>query len=325
MFETWEERELRIQERQAAPQSGVGAVIILLAALAILWVLSSCQKPAYAQQPIIVQGTTQVRHILLGNEFLTPQEYLDLRARLFRHYLDHPTDPFGPVTAYDREMADVAYLAYNMMPDLKTLPAVKCGEPSTLQYAGTIACDDPPTLTPAPAPTVVPEPPPAPPAVEVHYAPAENLEAIDLATLDKATRTLDLVEYAFDDRLLAGELLTLAQRGVQIRLYRDQQQWQGEQARAKKSPAADLMAAFSGLPNVHIKVKGQVVLAHLKSYCVDCGGASPVLRAGSANWSTQGERNQDNDLVLIRGQPAAAAFEANFEAIWARAGNQVIQ
>ena len=87
------------------------------------------------------------------------------------------------------------------------------------------------------------------------------------------------------------------------------------------------MAQFMGLANISIKVKGSTALAHLKSYCVDCStpGHGTVLRDGSANWSVQGERVQDNSLILVRDASLEAGFEANFAALWARANNQTIQ
>jgi phosphatidylserine/phosphatidylglycerophosphate/cardiolipin synthase-like enzyme len=155
---------------------------------------------------------------------------------------------------------------------------------------------------------------------EVHYSPAENLEAIDVAALDQATATVDVSSYAMDDRPIAEELVKLAGRGVKIRIYRDQQQYMGEKARGAKG-LQDLNALFAGQTNIQVRVKGVVALAHLKAYLVD----GKILRDGSANWSPQGEKVQDNSLILIRDPAAVAAFEKQFEAMWSRPSNQAVQ
>lgn len=157
-------------------------------------------------------------------------------------------------------------------------------------------------------------------ALEVHYSPAENLEAIDVAELETARKTLDISTYAMDDKPIAEELVKLALRGVQIRIYRDQTQYDGEVARGKKG-RTDLNTLFAGQRNIHIKVKGVSALAHLKAYVVD----GKLLREGSANWSAEGEKVQDNSLLLIRDPGAVAIFEKNFEGIWNRSSNQDVQ
>ena len=51
---------------------------------------------------------------------------------------------------------------------------------------------------------------------------------------------------------------------------------------------------------------------HLKAYAID----GELVRTGSANFSSSGEREQDNDLVVIRDAKAAAQFEAHFQRMW---------
>ena len=62
--------------------------------------------------------------------------------------------------------------------------------------------------------------------------------------------------------------------------------------------------------NVRIKRSGRFM--RLKAYAVD----GELLRTGSANFSSSGERQQDNDLILIRNAKAAAQFDAHFERMW---------
>lgn len=63
------------------------------------------------------------------------------------------------------------------------------------------------------------------------FSPDSDLEELDLAQLRNARSTIDAAMYAFTDRRLA-EVLTHTDTSVQIRLYRDGEQFEIEQRRA---------------------------------------------------------------------------------------------
>jgi phosphatidylserine/phosphatidylglycerophosphate/cardiolipin synthase-like enzyme len=44
-----------------------------------------------------------------------------------------------------------------------------------------------------------------------------------------------------------------------------------------------------------------------------------LLRTGSANFNSSGERRQDNELIVFHDAKAAAQFEAHFERMWDQA------
>ena len=156
---------------------------------------------------------------------------------------------------------------------------------------------------------------------EDHFSPGEDLERIDYARLDQARNSIDIAMYAFTDRYLADELKRLAERGVKIRLYRDQEQYEQEQRTASKHESDSTTSVLTGEANIQIRVKGHRELMHLKAYLVD--GA--LLRDGSANWSPAGEKRQDNNAHFTADPAQAAAFRRDFEAIWSRADNLVVQ
>lgn len=148
-------------------------------------------------------------------------------------------------------------------------------------------------------------------SVETHYAPAENLEAIDVALLGAARRRIDLAAFVLTDVAVIDALARAAARGAAVRLYLetpDPDRDPGETVRAA-------LARLKATPGVAIRYKpsGEAYM-HLKSYCVD--GAA--LRAGAANFSASGLKRQDNDLIMIRGPNACAGFTAHFERMWAR-------
>jgi phosphatidylserine/phosphatidylglycerophosphate/cardiolipin synthase-like enzyme len=54
----------------------------------------------------------------------------------------------------------------------------------------------------------------ADPAATVHYAPAENLEHVDVALIDSAQREIDLAAYVLTDWPFIQALTRAADRGV---------------------------------------------------------------------------------------------------------------
>jgi phosphatidylserine/phosphatidylglycerophosphate/cardiolipin synthase-like enzyme len=158
---------------------------------------------------------------------------------------------------------------------------------------------------------------------ENHFSPAENLEQLDAATLQRAQRTLDVAMYAFTDKYLAEELRDAARRGVKVRLYRDRSQYEQEQRNAREHNDACATDLLRGDPNLEIRIKadrGRAIM-HLKAYLVD--GA--LLRDGSANWSPSGLKAQDNNAHLTTDPAQVKSFARQFEMMWARPDNLVVQ
>jgi phosphatidylserine/phosphatidylglycerophosphate/cardiolipin synthase-like enzyme len=159
------------------------------------------------------------------------------------------------------------------------------------------------------------------PAAEDHFSPAEDLERIDVQRLEGAKASVDIAMYAFTDQYLAEEIKRLAERGVRIRIYRDQEQYEQEQRHAAKKNDDSTTSMLTGERNVQIRVKGHRELMHLKAFLID----GTLLRDGSANWSPSGEKRQDNNAHCTADPAQAAAFRQAFEEMWARSDNLVVQ
>jgi phosphatidylserine/phosphatidylglycerophosphate/cardiolipin synthase-like enzyme len=56
-------------------------------------------------------------------------------------------------------------------------------------------------------------------APTVHYAPAENLEHIDVGLIDGARREIDFAAYVLTDWPIMQALTRAAERGVKVRMY----------------------------------------------------------------------------------------------------------
>jgi phosphatidylserine/phosphatidylglycerophosphate/cardiolipin synthase-like enzyme len=155
---------------------------------------------------------------------------------------------------------------------------------------------------------------------ENHYSPAENLEQLDIERIGQAQHSIDVAMYAFTDKYIAESLAGAASRGVKIRIYRDQQQYQDEQRNSDKHDSQSSSAMLSGQRNVEIRVKSKHELMHLKAYLID----GSLLRDGSANWSPSGLKRQDNNAHFTTDKGQIRVFQQAFEDMWSR-NNLVLQ
>ena len=164
-----------------------------------------------------------------------------------------------------------------------------------------------------------------------HFSPSENLErprpemdhlkaAAEHARTAK--RPLDSAIYAFTDRILAALLLREAEQGTVMRIYRDGEQYENEERNAARFRNQSTTAMFRGQRNIHVRVKppSPSDLMHLKAW-----SDGDVLREGSANWSPAALKRQDNNVRFSRNANEVKAFEADFEGMWNRASNTIVQ
>lgn len=154
-----------------------------------------------------------------------------------------------------------------------------------------------------------------------HYSPAENLERLDYEAIQGARHSLAICIYSFTDRRLAEAVLDAARRGVEVRLYRDGEEYEQEQKRAVAySSTTDMLR---GQANIHIRVKAPSAteLMHLKAFLAD----GTLLRDGSAKWSRAGELREDNQIRFTTARTEIEQFEHNFQQLWNRPNNLVVQ
>jgi phosphatidylserine/phosphatidylglycerophosphate/cardiolipin synthase-like enzyme len=135
-------------------------------------------------------------------------------------------------------------------------------------------------------------------AQEVHFSPEERLDTVDVALLSGARIAIDLASYSLTDGPVLEALNAAEHRGVMVRIVLDPHE------------RHDFVDLGDLADNVRVKRAGS--LMYLKAYEID----GRLLRTGSANFSTSGERQQDNDLVVIRDAKAVAKFDAHFERMW---------
>src|SRR5262245_5984884 len=98
----------------------------------------------------------------------------------------------------------------------------------------------------------------ADPAPTVHYAPAENLEHIDVELIDSARHEIDFAAYVLTDWPVMQALTRAADRGVRVRIYLD-----GSQLREREPTR--VFRDLAQTPGVEIRVKREnSAFMHLK-------------------------------------------------------------
>jgi phosphatidylserine/phosphatidylglycerophosphate/cardiolipin synthase-like enzyme len=140
-----------------------------------------------------------------------------------------------------------------------------------------------------------------------HYAPAENLEQIDVACIDLAQHEIDFAAYIFTDWPIMQALARASERGVKVRIYLDV-------AHIGKSTSTKHFRNLAQNPSIKIRFKGDKPINHLKSYQID----GSVFRTGTANFTVAGLKKQENNLVVTENAEDAAAFKRNFDTYYGR-------
>jgi phosphatidylserine/phosphatidylglycerophosphate/cardiolipin synthase-like enzyme len=137
-----------------------------------------------------------------------------------------------------------------------------------------------------------------PPAVEMHWSPAEALDDVDAELIGQAGLSVDVAAYILTDGKVERALLDASRRGVAVRIVLD----------PREKNSLDRLGELAA----SVRYSHDSAPFHLKSYAVD----GVVLRTGSANFTKSGETAQQNDLVILRDPQFAARFEARFERMW---------
>ena len=104
---------------------------------------------------------------------------------------------------------------------------------------------------------------------------------------------------------------------MQIRIYRDQEQYGEEKQRAQERGELCVTDELANTRNVQVKIKSGEDLMHEKDFDVD----GYLLRSGSANWSIGGLRRQDNIAIYTEAPTDVSRFEEKFEEMWSRSDN----
>lgn len=140
--------------------------------------------------------------------------------------------------------------------------------------------------------------------VELRFSPQDDPIRDGVRPLLKhARKKIDIAVFFLTHKHIVEDLITAHGRGVQVRVLMD-----ATGARNEYSKHELLRAA--GIP---VKVENWGGKMHMKSAAVD----GQVVIAGSMNWTSSGEYNNDENTLLIRSPELAAQYHEFFERTWA--------
>jgi phosphatidylserine/phosphatidylglycerophosphate/cardiolipin synthase-like enzyme len=147
--------------------------------------------------------------------------------------------------------------------------------------------------------------------VEVAFTPGDPIDQIIIGALARAKSEVLVHAYTFTHRRIAQALIAAKRRGVTVSVLADR-----EQARSVPQNAlADLAAG-----GVEVWLDGNFQAAHNKVIVIDAGEAHPVTITGSYNFTLAAQRNNAENVVVLRDNAAVAqAYRDNWKRLKAAA------
>jgi len=137
--------------------------------------------------------------------------------------------------------------------------------------------------------------------IALHFSPDEDLDTRIVERVDAATVSVDVAMYTFTMSSVADALLRAVGRGLAVRVVMEQKQSGGtsvdeqlEQAGATVVRGANRLGAYSAMHHKYAVIDGETVIT------------------GATNWTYNGTRNSDEDLLIIRSTDVAQRYSDNF-------------
>lgn len=134
------------------------------------------------------------------------------------------------------------------------------------------------------------------------FSPDGGCANVLIAWIDQATTSVHVMIYVFTSDAIADALLRAHQRGVDVLVVVER-----EGAATAGSEVARLQAA-----GIDVRLDGNSALMHHKVAIVD----RAFVVTGSYNWSAAAEERNNENLLVLADQNAAAQYEAAFRLIW---------
>lgn len=141
-------------------------------------------------------------------------------------------------------------------------------------------------------------------AAQVLFSPDDACADKIVSQINGAKDNIVIAMYSFTSRPIAQSLVEAAKRGVDIRVCIDGTDPDYRYSKDKYLEEKDI-------PVKLIKGKG---LMHNKFCVID----DEIIITGSFNWTARADRENDENLLIIRSQEIAKEYKTKFEELWRR-------
>ena len=126
--------------------------------------------------------------------------------------------------------------------------------------------------------------------------------------LQRAKKRIDIAVFFLTNKHITKDLIEAHARGVEVRVILDA-------TAAKNGYTKHELLREVGIP---VKVEAWGGKMHMKSAAID----GKILIAGSMNWTSAGEYDNDENTLLIKSPTLATQYHEQFEQLWANIPDQ---
>jgi len=137
----------------------------------------------------------------------------------------------------------------------------------------------------------------------VYFSPQDKpLQRVVRPLVQRAKRRIDVAVFFLTHKTLAQDLIDAHRRGVSVRVILDA-------TAAKNGYTKHEILRAAGIP---VKVEPWGGKMHAKGLVID----GSIVVGGSMNFTSAGERSNDENTIVLRSKAHAAQFEAWFDRLW---------
>ena len=137
--------------------------------------------------------------------------------------------------------------------------------------------------------------------VSILFFPSKNSENVILDLLNKAITSVDICVYLIVHPDFIQTIKNIASKGIKVRLITD------------VNNTGNLRSIFDGTSNIQMKTDTtKSALVHNKFVVID----NSITITGSFNWTKRAVNDNEENVVILYGEPSSSIFTTQFETLW---------